>query len=415
MAQDSISNKALTEDNSKKKKLSTLIGAAFIMATSCIGPGFLTQTASFTGQFQASFGFVILVTVFFAICTQLNIWRVVCVSGLRGQDVANRVLPGLGHFLAGIIVLGGLVFNIGNVGGTGLGLMTILNINPIVSYVLCGAIGVAVFLFKNAQNAIDKLVKGLGVIIILLGTVIIFVVKPPFALAAKETIMPSTDINLMLPAMLTILGGTVGGYIPFSGAHRLIDAKIVGEQNLPNIKQSAVMGISITGLVRVLIFLAVLGVVVQGNVLDAANPAADAFRIGAGQIGYFFFGIVLWAAGMSSIVGCAYTSISFLKTLSKFVNKHESAFTVGFIILSTAIMCVAGKSPASLLLLVGALNGLVLPITLGVCLLASRRKDIMGEGYRHPPELFAVGVVVALMAAYMGVNSLSSLATLFNG
>ena len=49
---------------SKNKKGSgAILGAAFIMATSAIGPGFLTQTAEFTGKYGASFGFVILVTV----------------------------------------------------------------------------------------------------------------------------------------------------------------------------------------------------------------------------------------------------------------------------------------------------------------------------------------------------------------
>ena len=78
----------------KKKSGGALLGAAFLMATSAIGPGFLTQTATFTGQYQESFGFVILVSVILAAIAQLNIWRVLCVTGLRGQDVSNKVLPG---------------------------------------------------------------------------------------------------------------------------------------------------------------------------------------------------------------------------------------------------------------------------------------------------------------------------------
>ena len=91
------------------------------MATSAIGPGFLTQTAVFTGSLGASFGFVILVSLLMSAVAQLNIWRVLCRSGLRGQDVANRLVKGLGFFLAGLIALGGLAFNIGNVGCGALG------------------------------------------------------------------------------------------------------------------------------------------------------------------------------------------------------------------------------------------------------------------------------------------------------
>lgn len=35
-----------------KKNMSVLLGAAFLMATSAIGPGFLTQTATFTGSWD---------------------------------------------------------------------------------------------------------------------------------------------------------------------------------------------------------------------------------------------------------------------------------------------------------------------------------------------------------------------------
>ena len=87
------------------------------MATSAIGPGFLTQTGQFTGNLKGSFGFVILISVILAAIVQLNVWRVLCVSGMRGQDVANKVLPGLGYVIAFLVVAGGLVFNIGNVGG----------------------------------------------------------------------------------------------------------------------------------------------------------------------------------------------------------------------------------------------------------------------------------------------------------
>ena len=69
----------------KKKNGGALLGAAFLMATSAIGPGFLTQTSKFTSDFQASFGFVILVSIILAAVAQMNIWRVLCVTGLRGR------------------------------------------------------------------------------------------------------------------------------------------------------------------------------------------------------------------------------------------------------------------------------------------------------------------------------------------
>jgi Mn2+/Fe2+ NRAMP family transporter len=347
-----------------------------------------------------------------AAVVQLNVWRVLCISNLRGQDVANRVLKGLGYFVAALICLGGLAFNIGNVGGTALGLNAALGLDVRVGYIVSGAIGIVVFLVKQASKVMDTLVKVLGGIMIVVILVVIFIVQPPVGLALKETFAPSTPVLELAPAILTLLGGTVGGYITFSGAHRLIDAGISGEENLDQIKRSSIMGIGIASIVRVFLFLAILGVVVTGVSLDPSNPAADAFRIGAGELGYRFFGLVLWAAGTTSIVGAAYTSVSFLKTLSEPINKNANLVTVAFIAVSTLIMLLLGQ-PAKLLVLAGALNGLILPVTLGVCLVASQKKDIMGEDYKHPTWLFVAGIIVFCLSAYLGITSLGNLSKLF--
>ncbi len=397
----------------KKKSGGALLGAAFLMATSAIGPGFLTQTSKFTSDNGASFGFVILASIILAAVAQMNIWRVLCVSGLRGQEVANKVLPGLGYLVSFMIVLGGLVFNIGNVGGGALGFNTLLGIPTKVGYVLAGAIAIAVFLLKNAKAAMDTLTKVLGGIMIVVIFVIIVIVKPPVGDALKNTFVPSAGYTALFPAIITLLGGTVGGYITFAGAHRLIDAGITGEKNLKEINKSSVMGMGIATIVRVFLYLAVLGVVVKGVTLDASNPAADAFRQGAGELGYRFAGLVLLCAAVTSIIGAAYTSVSFLKTFHPAIAKNENAVIIGFIAVSTLIMLLLG-SPATLLVVAGAFNGLILPITLGICLIASQKKSIMGETYKHPIILLILGVIVVVLSAYLGVNTfVSNLGKLF--
>lgn len=397
----------------KKKNGGALLGAAFLMATSAIGPGFLTQTSKFTSDFQASFGFVILISIILSAVAQMNIWRVLCVTGLRGQEVANKVLPGLGYLVAFMVVLGGLVFNIGNVGGGALGFNTLLGISIKNGYGLAGVAAILIFLLKNAKGAMDTLTKVLGAIMIVVIFIVIIVVKPPVGSAIKNTFVPDAGVQPLIPAIITLLGGTVGGYITFAGAHRLIDAGITGEENLKEINKSSVMGIGIATIVRIFLFLAVLGVVVKGVTLDSANPAADAFKQGAGQIGYRFAGLVLLCAAITSIIGAAYTSVSFLKTFHPVIAKYENWVIIGFIAVSTLVMRLLG-SPATLLVVAGALNGLILPITLGICLIASKKKSIMGENYQHPTWLLVLGIIVVIISAYLGITTfVSNLGSLF--
>ena len=119
---------------------STLVGAAFLMATSAIGPGFLTQTAVFTERLGASFAFAILVSIVVDLVAQLNIWRVLAVSARRAQDVANDVAPGLGWLLAVLVATGGLAFNIGNIAGCALGLQALLDLDPRIGAAISGAL-----------------------------------------------------------------------------------------------------------------------------------------------------------------------------------------------------------------------------------------------------------------------------------
>lgn len=400
---------SLKNKNAVKKNASALLGAAFIMATSAIGPGFLTQTAAFTAQFAASFAFVILASVILDIGAQMNVWRVIGISGMRGQDIANKVLPGLGYFVAVLVALGGLAFNIGNIGGAALGVNVMLGIDVNISALACGIIGILIFLSKDAGPVMDRFTKILGALMIIIVGYVAISSNPPVGEAVYRSVAPENPGILLFP-IITLLGGTVGGYITFAGGHRLIDAGITGHENIKEITKSSVTGIVIASIMRVLLFLAILGVVSKGFALDPSNPAASAFRHGAGTIGYKFFGVVLWSAGITSVIGAAYTSVSFLKTLHPMIGKYEKYVISGFIIASTLIMVLVG-SPAKLLILAGSLNGLILPVTLGTMLLASRRKDIMGE-YKHPTWLLVFGIIIVLVAGYSGILSLRNMVNL---
>src|SRR3954453_18921901 len=145
------------------KKNSAILGAAFLMAISAIGPGFLTQTAKFTAELSTSFGFVILISLLLDIGAQVNIWRIVAVSNHRAQDIANKVFPGLGWILALLIAFGGLVFNIGNVGGCGLGLNAFVNLNTSLGAVISCFVALAIFWYKEAGRVMDLFTKVLGI------------------------------------------------------------------------------------------------------------------------------------------------------------------------------------------------------------------------------------------------------------
>ena len=325
------------------------------------------------------------------------------VSGKRAQDISNAVFPGAGYFLAALIVMGGLAFNIGNVGGAGLGLNSMFGIAPETGAIISGIIAILIFLRKEAGLLMDRFAQLMGFIMIALTLYVMFKTEPPVVEAAYRTFIPEQIDPI---AIVTLVGGTVGGYITFAGAHRLLDAGIQGEKAMAEVSRSSVSAILIASTMRVVLFLAVLGIVAKGIPLNPKNPAETPFEYVAGHLGQILFGVVIWAASITSVIGAAYTSVSFLTSLCPTIERNRNCWIIGFIVVSTAVLVTVGK-PAAVLVFVGTLNGLILPIALALILLAAYRSNIVGS-YKHPICLaFAGWFVVIIMAILSGKTIIS--------
>jgi Mn2+/Fe2+ NRAMP family transporter len=207
-------------------------------------------------------------------------------------------------------------------------------------------------------------------------------------------------------SIITLVGGTVGGYITFAGGHRLLDAGIKGKTSLPDVQRSAVSGIVVTSIMRVVLFLAALGVVSKGLMIQENNPAASVFQLAAGVWGYKIFGVVMWCAAITSVVGSAYTSYTFLSVFDN--NKMlenplpQKIIITAFILISAIIFVAIGK-PVQVLVAVGLLNGFILPLSLGIMLIAAYQLG-KKKGYKHPTWLFVFGILVVLATLWLSLN-----------
>jgi Mn2+/Fe2+ NRAMP family transporter len=390
---------------------STLLGAMFLMATSAIGPGFITQTTAFTVQLGAAFAFAIAVSIVIDIALQLNVWRVIGVSGRRAQELGNLVAPGLGWVMAAFLLIGGLVFNIGNVAGAGLGFDAMIGLDPRIGGAISAAIAIGIFLSRRAGVAVDRIVVVLGLVMIVLTAYIAITSGPPVGEALRNVVLPE-EVSFL--AITTLVGGTIGGYIVYAGAHRLLDSGVSGREHVRDITRGSVTGIVITGIMRVVLFLAILGVVAGGADLGTENQAATAFQIAAGEVGLRVFGVVLWAAAITSVIGASYTTISFITSRTRTSDRTRTLLVVGFIAVTTLAFLLIGAAPTTLLVFAGAFNGLLLPIGIAVILwVATRRSDLL-HGYRYPRWLLVVGWVAWLLTLYLAINSIRPVIALFS-
>ncbi|MHA2709588.1 NRAMP family divalent metal transporter [Vibrio owensii] len=395
-------------ENSWQKK--AILSVAFLMATTSVGPGFLTQTAVFTNIYKIDMAFPVFASMFITFGIVMNLWCIVGVSGMRIQDIANKVAPGMGYVVGILLALGAVAFNFGNVSGSALGINVLTGVDTTWGALFTGVVGCLLFVVHNASKRMDQMARYLGLFMIILIAYVAMTSLPPMGETLSAAVMP-TDVGSLLLPTLTIVGGAVGGY--YTGAQRLVDIGLQGKENVPAIKTAAWAGISIAVVIRILLFMAVFGVIATGVTLDSANPAADAFRQGAGEVGYFIFGLVLFVASITSVVGNSYMAISLIKTLFPVVARNEKAWCVGFIII-TSLGTVTMNMPILLLMLAGLVNSIILPIVLGMVLVATRRKDIVGD-YKHPAYLTLTGVAIVVVMAASSMTNISNFMAKFLG
>src|SRR5690606_26692194 len=129
-----------------------------------------------------------------------------------------------------------------NVAGTGVGLEAALGIPVIPASIVSAVFAIGIFVTKEAGRILDRLVVALGACLIGLMVVVAATSGPPVAEAAFRSVWPETVDAL---SIVTIVGGTVGGYITFAGAHRLVDAGVHGLESVKLVTQSAVTAISV--------------------------------------------------------------------------------------------------------------------------------------------------------------------------
>lgn len=373
---------------------SGLLGAIFLMATSAIGPGFLTQTAVFTEQLRANFGFIILISTLLDIVIQGTIWRVITYSGQPASVLLENWFPNAGKILTVAVVLGGLVFNIGNLAGAGLGMQAMFPFLSIDQGASISALLSFLLLWKKSwRPVLDIWTVALGLLFLVLMGWGLMHVTPPWKVMATHTFLPTSFHAL---ATITLVGGTVGGYISFVGAHRLLEAGQIGPAVQKTVWRSAASGILITSMVRYSLYALLLGLLTEStgrSWAEAANPIGQAFSYLTNNS--LFFGLVLWSAAITSAVGATYTSFTFLRTYrASMENPMGIALFLG---VSCAILFFWGR-PAQLLVWAGALNSLILPFGLAGILWVAQKMKFPVPNWM---KIAGVGVVIVFLWLFL--------------
>jgi Mn2+/Fe2+ NRAMP family transporter len=127
-----------------------------------------------------------------------------------------------------------------------------------------------------------------------------------------------------------------------------------------------------------------------------------------GDAGMRIFGAIFWAAALSSVIGAAYTSATFLSAFSRRLADGWplQLATVAFIVVSLIVYLAVGTAPATLLVFVGGFNGLILPIGLTIFMYIGWFRPQLLRTDSYPKWLLIIGTAATLVTWYTAVQSI---------
>src|SRR5699024_5043859 len=141
---------------------------------------------------------------------------------------------------------------------------------------------------------------------IILLTFLFVLLYVPYSLGFACSLIPDIEFNT-ITSIATIVSLSIVGYISFSGAHRLFDVGISGEQHIKDVRKVAAYSVLIVTAVRFILFLTILGLTNKNVIIFEDNILEGAFLEIFGDIGIYALGILFVAASISSIIGATYT------------------------------------------------------------------------------------------------------------
>ncbi len=397
-----------------KEKLGAL-GPGFLIVGSFIGPGTVTSST----KAGADYGFQLFWCIIFSVIAVIIMQGMAARLGIVTQmGLAENLIkdfedrPVLRNLLCGLvavaITIGGFAYMSGDLTGTAIGISALTGIS---TRIIAPAWGLCILLLLSfAGDALKYLEKLLGACVIIMAVVFlvtVFVVKPDVSSLLAGCVPNVPKGGLM--TCLSLIGTTV---VPYNMFLHAASAKRTWHttDELPLCRFGTnipmIIGGIVTGAIMVTAATVMQGMPVR-NAMDMSIQLEPTLGIYAKP----FMAIGLVAAGVSSAV-CTPMGVSYVLAglFGWKTNRSDKRYTItNFLVLITGIIIAgAGFNPIALIMTAQGVNGIVLPVVVGVTIYLTARRKIMGEFANSTLENI-LGTGIFIISLILGVSSIISL------
>ena len=397
-----------------KEKLAAL-GPGFLICGSFIGPGTVTSST----RAGAGYGYELLWCIVFSVIAVIVTQGMAARLGVVTQkDLAETLQiafddrPLLRKLLVGLVALaiavGGFAYMGGDLTGTALGVSALTGVS---THIIAPIWGLCIMLLLSfAGDALKYLEKLLAVCVVVMAIVFLItmiVVKPDMGEIFNGVVPHIPDGSLM--TCLALIGTTV---VPYNMFLHAASAKRTwhSAEELPLVAFGTNIPMIIGGIVTGAILIT-SAAVMQGMTVKNAMDMAVQLQPTLGDYAQPFMAVGLVAAGISSAV-CTPMGVSYVfaglwgwktdRSDKRFVITNAAVLVTGIIISAF------GFNPIALIMTAQAVNGIVLPVVVGVTVYLTCSKKIMGS-FTNSTLQTILGTLIFLISLYLGLSSVISL------
>jgi Mn2+/Fe2+ NRAMP family transporter len=377
-----------------------------IIAAAFIGPGTVT-TATLVGA-QTAYGLIwLLVFAIFAtfilqeMASRLGSVSKIGLSQAIMQSVSNTMLKWL---IAGLIIVaigvGNAAYEGGNITGAALGLSANFG-GSIRLWALCLGILAMLLLMSGQYKLVEKCLIGLVVIMSLVFILLMVLVGIDTELL-KQGVLLQAPILSNTALALAIIGTTIVPYNLFlhAGLSAQDKQQTISKKDMAQQNAQLFASIGIGGLVTFAILSSSASAFFVAQVTVNPSNIANQLTPLLGQKASLFFGIGLFASGLTSAItaplAAAYAISGLFGWEANLQNKKFKLTAIIIVFVGTALASI-GLKPIALILVAQTANALLLPISAILLIWVCNKKTLLGEYTNGIFANIGAGFVIVLV------------------
>ncbi|SHJ76867.1 NRAMP (natural resistance-associated macrophage protein) metal ion transporters [Dethiosulfatibacter aminovorans DSM 17477] len=417
MNKDNNSNKELsvTEPNKNYTLLDYVrnLGPGAVVCATIIGPGTITTCTLAGVQFQYSLGWAVIFSIVTAIILQMFSSKVGIVSGKGLAEVIYETYKGtkLQYIFAALVIMaigvGNSAFQSGNMIGAVLGVNAIFYLEP-WKWGLILALIVFTLLWSGKYVVIEKVMTAMVFLMVITFILTAIAVKPDLGLILKGFIPGIPDGGMLVT--MSLIGTTVIPHLLFM--HSSMSSSKWSSRNKNNaIKESnfdtsfnMVMG----GIITICVIITGAAMFGVGVTISSGLDMAKQLEPLVGSWARYIFGIGLFSAGITSSLAAPMSAgYAICGIMNWSTDLKSKKFRIIWIIVLLAgfIATASGYKPVQVILVAQTFNGIILPISVIMLMMAVNNKKILGD-YTNKTSMNIIGIMVTLITIMLGAKTL---------